>query len=173
MPFVIVCPLSEISAAVSASGATYLVSLVDEETAVVRPDTIPAGNHLFLGINDITEPMDGMVLPEEEHVRALIDFVARWDHTQPMVVHCYAGISRSTAAAFIALCVTRPDRDEREIAGRLRTAASFATPNRRLVALADRLLGRDGRMIAAIAEIGHGELAFEGVPFSLAVEDDG
>jgi predicted protein tyrosine phosphatase len=70
------------------------------------------------------------------------------------------------------VCVARPGRNEREIAARLRTASSFATPNRRLVALADQLLGRDGRMIAAIAEIGRGELAFEGVPFMLAIEDD-
>jgi predicted protein tyrosine phosphatase len=90
-----------------------------------------------------------------------------------MVIHCYAGISRSTAAAFVALCVARPDRDEREIAARLREAASFATPNARLIELADQLLGRDGRMIAAIAEIGRGELAIQGMPFALAIEDSG
>jgi predicted protein tyrosine phosphatase len=172
MPFVLVCPLSEVAATVSTSGASHLISLVDGDTPVARPESIPAENHLFLGINDISEPMDGMVLAGEEHVRALIDFVEGWDRAQPMVVHCYAGISRSTAAAFIALCVARPNRDEREVAARLRAAASFATPNARLIALADGLLGRNGRMIAAIAEIGRGELALEGVPFSLAIEDD-
>jgi predicted protein tyrosine phosphatase len=89
-----------------------------------------------------------------------------------MVVHCYAGISRSTAAAFIALCVARPERDEREIARALRAAASFANPNPRLIALADDLLHRHGRMVQAIAEIGRGELAFEGVPFALGLESD-
>ncbi|MEX0853589.1 MAG: protein-tyrosine phosphatase family protein [Bauldia sp.] len=173
MPFVLVCPLSEVSVSVSASRASHLISLINEDTPVVRPDSITAENHLFLGINDITEPMDGMVLPGEEHVRQLIDFVATWDTDRPMVVHCFAGISRSTAAAFIAVCVTRPQRDERRIAARLRAAASFATPNARLVALADRMLGREGRMVAAVAEIGRGELAIQGVPFALAVEDDG
>ncbi len=172
MSFVLVCPLSEVAASVSSSGATHLISLLDGDTPVMRPRSISAENHLFLGINDISEPMDGMVLADEQHVRALIDFVRKWDGHHPMVIHCYAGISRSTAAAFIALCVARPDRDERDIAARLRTASSFATPNRRLVELADRLLGRDGRMIAAIAEIGRGELAFEGVPFTIAFEDD-
>jgi predicted protein tyrosine phosphatase len=89
-----------------------------------------------------------------------------------MVVHCRAGISRSTAAAFIALCATRPDREERAIARALRAASVYATPNPRLVALADELLGRDGRMIAAIAAIGAGELAFESVPFTLTVGDE-
>jgi predicted protein tyrosine phosphatase len=172
MSFVVVCPLSKVAASVSTSGASHLISLVDDGTPVVRPRSIPAENHLFLAINDISEPMDGMVVADEAHVQALIDFVRAWDGHDPLVVHCYAGISRSTAAAFIALCVARPSRDEREIAARLRTASSFATPNRRLVALADQLLGRDGRMVAAIAEIGRGELAFEGAPFILAIEDE-
>jgi hypothetical protein len=42
-----------------------------------------------------------------------------------------------------------------------------ATPNRRLVALADRRLGREGRMAAAIAAIGRGADCFEGAPFAL------
>jgi predicted protein tyrosine phosphatase len=172
MPLVLVCPLSQVAASVSSSGATHLISLLDRDTPVSRPESIPVKNHLFLEINDISEPMDGMVLADERHVRALIDFVRTWDGLHPMVIHCYAGISRSTAAAFIALCVARPDRRERDIATRLRTASSFATPNRRLVMLADQLLGRDGRMVAAVAEIGRGELAFEGVPFTIAIEDD-
>lgn len=173
MPRVLVCPLSEVATSVVSSGASHLVSLVNDGTPVVRPESIPPENHLHIGINDIIEPMDGMILAADEHVQELIDFVRGWDQAQPMVVHCYAGISRSTAAAFIALCVANPRRDERQIAERLRAAASFATPNARLVALADRLLGRDGRMIAAIVAIGRGELAIEGEPFSLAIEDHG
>ena len=170
MSFVHVCPLSQVSVSVTQTGASHLISLINDDTPVARPVSIPAENHLYLGINDITEPMDGMILADRDHVRELIDFVGSWDRGQPMVVHCYAGISRSTAAAFIALCVARPDRDEHEIAERLRAAASFATPNARLIALADDLLGRNGRMVTAIAAIGRGELAFEGEPFSLAID---
>ena len=110
------------------------------------------------------------MLADDDHVASLIDFVERWDQTRPMVVHCYAGISRSTAAAFIALCVARPERDEREIAQALRQRLAVATPNARLVAIADRLLGREGRMVAAIEEIGRGETAMENVPFMLDLE---
>ncbi len=172
MPFVVVCPLSAVANTVDRSGASHLISVINDETAVPRPATIPPENHLKLGINDITEPMDGMILADEEHVQDLIDFVSAWDRSHALVVHCYAGISRSTAAAFIAMCVARPDHDERAIALRLREASAFAKPNARLVALADRLLGREGRMVAAIEAIGPGELAIEGVPFILAVEDD-
>jgi len=171
MPFVHVCSLARIATTVAEARASHLVSLINDDTAVVRPETIAEENHLFLGINDIIEPQDGMVLPGEEHVRRLIEFADRWDRTQPMVIHCFAGISRSTAAAFVTLCATRPERDERDIARRLRAASAIATPNALLVALADDILDRRGRMIEAIAAIGRGEMAIEGVPFALALEE--
>ncbi|HVZ14000.1 MAG TPA: tyrosine phosphatase family protein [Bauldia sp.] len=170
MPVVYVCPLSQIEATVASTRASHLVTLINDDTLVVRPRAIDEGNHLFLGINDITEAQEGMVLPAEEHVATLIDFVQRWDRQAPIVIHCYAGISRSTAAAFIALCALQPERDEAEIARTLRSASRSATPNPRLVALADDLLERNGRMVEAIAAIGRGEMAVEGVPFALALE---
>ena len=169
MPQVHVCPLSLVSATVSASGASHLITLINDRTPVERPASIALANHLVLGINDITEPMEGMVLPAEEHVRELLDFIGRWDRKRPIVVHCYAGISRSTAAAYITLCSVAPDRDERDIASRLRAAAPTAYPNSLIIALGDRMLGRKGRMVEAIAAIGRGEIAIEGVPFSLAI----
>ena len=78
--------------------------------------------------------------------RELIRFFEEWDRKEPMVVHCYAGISRSTAGAYIAACALNPRRDELAIARALRLASATATPNSRLVALADRVLGRDYRL---------------------------
>jgi predicted protein tyrosine phosphatase len=173
MSFVCVCPLSQIATTVASTKASHLVSLINDGTLVTRPDSIPEENYLFLGMNDINEPQDGLVAPAEEHVRALLDFVDSWDRQRPMVVHCYAGISRSTAGAFIALCAAEPKRDEADIARRLRSASPFATPNPLLVAIADAMLGRGGRMIAAIHEIGQGEMAVESVPFMLALVETG
>lgn len=170
MPFVHVCPLSQVTQTVALSGARHLVSLINDGTPVIRPEAIPERNHLFLGINDIVEPAEGLVAPAEEHVRTLIGFVGTWDRERPIVIHCYAGISRSTAAAFIALCALGPERSEHDIASRLRDASPSATPNPRLVAFADDILGRGGRMSAAIRAIGRGEAAYEGIPFALAVE---
>ena len=84
-----------------------------------------------------------------------------------MVIHCYAGVSRSTAAAFIAACALAPERPEIEIARALRAASPTASPNTRLIEIADRMLGRAGRMVAAVDAIGRGEDCFEGVPFAL------
>ncbi len=171
MPQVLVCPLSLVSATVATSGASHLISLINDQTPVVRPTTIPEENHLFLGINDIIEPAEGMIVPALEHVHDLVAFVGRWDRERPLVVHCFAGISRSTAAAYIALCAVNPERNEEHLAQRLRAASPTATPNSRLVGFGDQILGRNGRMIDAIRSIGRGEMAIEGMPFAIPIRD--
>ena len=123
-------------------------ALIDNGTLVVRPPAIAAENHLFLGIHDIVEPQDGLIAPAEEHVAELLDFVRGWDRSRPMVVHCFAGISRSTASAFIALCAVRPERSESEIARQApqRLALCDAqSPARRLRRPAPRPQGPHGR----------------------------
>jgi predicted protein tyrosine phosphatase len=122
---------------------------------------------LFIGMSDISEPLDGHILPAEQHVQKLIDFAKNWDRNEPLVVHCHAGVSRSTAAAFIITCALAPSRPESEIADTIRRASHTATPNHRMVAIADAMLKRGGRMIAAIEHIGRGSDCYEGVPFVL------
>jgi predicted protein tyrosine phosphatase len=170
MPAIYVCPLSQIAPTVASARASHLVSVINADTIVTRPESILAANHLFLGMNDITEPQEGMIFPGAEHVSRLIDFAESWDRKAPMVVHCFAGISRSSAAAFITLCIARPERDEADIARRFRQASPFVTPNTRLVALADEMLNRNGRMVAAVAAIGRGATAIESIPFGVALE---
>lgn len=170
MPTLHVCPLSRLHETVAATGASHVVTLINDTTAVERPASVPAERHLFLGISDIVEPVEGHVLPAAEHVKELIAFVRRWDRDSPLVIHCWAGISRSTAAAFISACALAPRRPEVEIASALRRASGVATPNRRLVAVADDLLGRRGRMIEAVERIGRGREAMEGEPFMLRLE---
>jgi predicted protein tyrosine phosphatase len=169
MPFIHVCSLARIDAAVEDTGARSMVSLLQSGTAMVRPAAISLDRHLFLSMADIVEPMDGHVLPGETHVTSLIAFARDWDRGAPLLIHCFAGVSRSTAAAFIAACALNPERDEFEIAQAIRVASPTATPNSRLVSVADEILARQGRMNEAIAAIGRGETCTEGIPFSLAI----
>jgi predicted protein tyrosine phosphatase len=162
-----VCSLARLHSTVKATGAQHIVTLLGADDEIDRPAGVPARNHLFLRMHDIAEPLDGHVAPDADHVANLIDFVRGWDQRSPMVVHCWAGISRSTAAAFVSVCALRPRRDERDIARALRAGSATATPNRRIVAFADAMLDRNGRMVAAIEEIGPGRTAAEGVPFRL------
>lgn len=165
-----VCSLSKLEETVASTGAEHLVTLINTEMDVPTPRGIREGRHLFLGFNDIIAPIDGLTPPSEDHVERLLAFVTDWDRTTPLVIHCWAGISRSTAGAYITACALMPSRTEQEIADQLRDIAPSATPNGRLIAMADKLLGRDGRMITAIQSIGRGANAFEGTPFLLPLE---
>lgn len=167
MPTLHVSPLSRLDETVAAVRARHLVTLINVGTTVVRPAGITPERHLFLGMSDISQAHDGHVLAGQEHMARLLAFLRDWDRDAPMVIHCWAGISRSTAAAYIAACALEPERDEEEVAEALRAAAPSATPNARLVALADAALGRRGRMIGAIERIGRGADAFEGTPFAM------
>ena len=169
MPRILVCPLSRVHATVEATGARSLVTLINVKTLVERPPAILPHAHLFLGMSDILAPMEGEVAPGEPHVDELLAFVRRWDRRAPLLIHCYAGVSRSTAAAFVAACALDPARPEREIAAHIRALSPTATPNAMLVRIADEMLGRGGRMSAAVASIGRGVECFEGVPFALPV----
>ena len=162
-----VCSLARLHRTVEETGARHVVTLLRDIDLVVRPNGIAPEHHLILGIDDISVPVEGFTAPAQEHVARLVTFVQEWDRMAPMVVHCYAGISRSTAGAFVAACVLNPGRDELQIAWEIRRASRAAQPNVRIVSLADRLLGRDGRMVRAIETIGSGSGAYEGDPFRL------
>jgi predicted protein tyrosine phosphatase len=165
-----VCSLSRLQATVDETGARHVVSLLGDEARIERPNGVAAENHLWLRLHDIAGPLDGYIAPDEQHVADLFDFVRGWDRRTPLVVHCFAGISRSTAGAYAAVCALSPHRAEDSIAQALRRASPTATPNIRIVSLADRLLGRDGRMIAAVETIGRGAFAAEAAPFRLDLE---
>jgi predicted protein tyrosine phosphatase len=162
-----VCSLARLYATVEETRARHIVTLLRLVDRVQRPNHILEENHLILAVDDITAHQDGYTVPGEEHVARLIQFVRGWDRAAPMVVHCFAGISRSTAAAFTAACVLNPERDEAQIARAIRSASPTAQPNARIVTIADRLLKRDGRMIRAVESIGPGEAATEGNPFRI------
>ena len=165
-----VCSLARLHDTVRETRAHHVVTLIKDISLVRRPATIAPENHLLLDMDDITDHIEGYVAPAEEHVGDLLRFVRSWDRAAPLVVHCYAGISRSTAGAFVTACALNPRRDELTIARALRAASHTATPNIRIVSLADRMLGRDGRMVTAIQSIGPGMAAYATEPFRLDLE---
>jgi predicted protein tyrosine phosphatase len=169
MPTLHVCPLDRLHDTVTATGASHIVTLVSQGTLVERPGAIEAGRHLFIAMSDIVEPLEGHIVPAKQHVEDLLAFVRTWERDRPLVFHCYAGISRSTAAAYVVACALAPERSEAEIAAALRQASPTATPNALFVALADDHLGREGRMVDAIRGIGRGAETFSGEPFTLRI----
>jgi len=165
-----VCSLSKLPETVVSTGAKSVITLINAEMNVPTPVGILPERHLFLAFNDIVTPVKGLIPASERQVEAFLSFVRSWDRQEPLVIHCWAGISRSTAGAYVAACALNPNADEYDLAKILRSRSPSATPNARIVAMGDKILGRDGRMIDAIRGIGRGANAFEGNPFVMPID---
>lgn len=131
---------------------------------------VEPANHLRVHMHDVRESSEGVVTPAVGHVSNIISFLRGHDPGDALLIHCFAGISRSTATAFIAACLYNPRTDENEIARELRAASPTAFPNTRIIALADELLGRKGRMTLAVESMGRGRIAEMAEPFSLPIK---
>ncbi len=165
-----VCSLAALPDTVKATGASHVLTVMANVAQVQRPESVLEANHLRVQMDDITEHMDGFMAPSDSHIEQVLDFVRGWDRNAPLVIHCYAGISRSTASAFAAACMLNPHRDEVSIARQIRAASAIASPNRLIVSLADRALGREGRMLRALDEMGPGSMLVEDRPFRVDLE---
>ena len=100
-------------------------------------------------------------------MRVLIDFLRDWRVQAPLLVHCYAGVSRSTATALIARVVKTNDPYQAAMA--LRQAAPHARPNSLMIELADDILGLDGSLIEAKQAMGEGVITEDNVLVELPV----
>lgn len=167
---IVVSPLSDLPEVGERYRPSAMITMMSNDDPVPRPSSVVEERHLHLVFNDIGEPRDGLVPPNTAHIDALIAAVRAWTGEAPLLLHCWFGVSRSTAAAVIALATLRPNRSEADIARALRAAAPFATPNPLMIVLADRQLGRDGRLSEAVAAIGRGAETSEGTPFTLPVD---
>lgn len=164
---VIVAPLSFVELVARTRRPSHVLTLLDPDHHVPTPQGIAPERHLRIGCHDIVDETHGLQRPDETVVEQVLAFGRSWDAERPVLVHCWAGISRSTASAFVLTCERNPDTPESVIAGELRSRSRWASPNRRIVALADDLLGRGGRMVDAVDAIGRGEPAAESRPFEL------
>jgi predicted protein tyrosine phosphatase len=162
---VVVCALADAPKMARRHAPHGVVSLLSEAQAT--PRLVGEAPWLVLRFHDIAEQREGLAAPNAATVADLLAFGAARGPEETLLIHCWMGISRSPAAAFILACAAEPATPEEEIARALRRAAPAATPNPLLVSLADRHLGRQGRMVAAICGIGRGRDNAWGAPFEL------
>jgi predicted protein tyrosine phosphatase len=144
-----------------------MITLLDPSSMIETPNGLSPETHLKLGLNDVNHAQAGLISPAAAHAAAVLDHAQDWDQSAPLLVHCWAGVSRSTASAFMVACALNPDVSPHTIAHYIRAASPTATPNRLLTAFADDLLGRGGKMVDAIDSIGIGKDCWEGVAFDL------
>ena len=167
MSVLAVTPLSDMEATLRRTGAREMISLAGPGREVLRPEgldrfTVPV-------FHDIAAPRDGHVEPRPEHVAEILRAGRAWNRSRPLVIQCWMGVSRSTAAALL-VAADLEGGDMAALAARLRAAAPFATPNPLLVRLGDDALGLHGALVAAVAKIGRGAEVSQGSPFVLHLE---
>ncbi|MDE2447139.1 MAG: tyrosine protein phosphatase [Alphaproteobacteria bacterium] len=166
---IICCGLSAAQEQITLYSAKSVIGILSPDMQHPTYTGIEKPNHLRLTFNDINDETHGLVAPQAADAVRLVKFIRAWDQKAPLLIHCWAGISRSTASAFTALCVLRPEASEIDLAWELREASPSATPNRMITYEVDKVLGREGRMLKAVEAIGRGANAFEGKPFVLRV----
>src|SRR6202158_2519430 len=134
----------------SAAGVTHVLSILDPDW----PDPpafadFAAHRRLALRFHDIIEPMPDRLLPSRDDVERLLAFGREPGEPAEshLLVHCHAGVSRSTAAAALILAQAYPDRPASEVLDAVAQLRPRAWPNLRILEFGDALLGRNGEII--------------------------
>jgi predicted protein tyrosine phosphatase len=138
----------------SGRGVTHVLSILDPEWP--EPQAFEDFDPHFratLRFHDAIEPDSGVVLPQKSDVDAILAFGRDAGDVRHLLIHCHAGISRSTAAMLMLLAQAHARETEAAIVERLLAIRPQAWPNSRMIAFADELLARDGRLSAAVARI--------------------
>ena len=154
VPFAItVCGIQDLGGHCQA-GVSHVLSILDPGTP--EPEAFGAyGEHerLALRFHDIIDDQPDQIAPSVADVRQLLDFgrdlLTEPARTRHLLVHCYAGVSRSTAAMTLLLAQARPERPAAEALAEVVRIRPIAWPNLRIIELGDALLGRGGELVAA------------------------
>jgi predicted protein tyrosine phosphatase len=152
-PALTICGLDELDGH-QGRGVTHVLSILDPEWP--EPSAFQAFDPHFrtmLRFHDAIEPDPGFLLPQKADVEAILAFGRDAGGAGRVLIHCHAGISRSTAATLMILAQAHPREGEDALAERLIEIRPQAWPNSRMIAFADELLDRQGRLITATGAI--------------------
>ena len=152
MPFqVTICGIEELEGHCAGS-VTHVLSILDpgwpEPESLSRFDI---NRRLRLRFHDVIESQPGWIAPERWDVELMLAFsrdlgMSKGAH---LLIHCHAGVSRSTAAATLVMAQTCPDRPAAEVLQEIARLRPRAWPNLRILELGDEILGRHGEIVKA------------------------
>ncbi|MGY2048473.1 tyrosine phosphatase family protein [Methylobacterium sp. JK268] len=152
-----VCGLEELGDH-SGRGVTHVLSILDPGWP--EPEafgTYDAHHRTTLRFHDIIVPIGDQVLPTREHVAEILafgqDLAAAPGRERHLLIHCHAGISRSTAAMTMLLAQAHPELDAASVVARVHEIREKAWPNARMIAFADEALGREGSLSEAVRRL--------------------
>ena len=133
-------------------GVSHVISILDPQTP--EPEVFaafPTHYRETYRFDDAIAPAAGLTLPEVTHIEAILRFgdALAGDVVEHLLVHCHAGVSRSTATVAILQAQANPGREE-EIFAAIREVRPRSWPNSRMIAIADELLGLEGALSQAM-----------------------
>lgn len=140
-------------------GATHVVTLLHsrERNQLFLPKEFNRENWLFLDMDDVISEK-AEAAPKKEQVERLLSWTNKLPSDAHLVIHCHAGVSRSTAAA-LAVKVQELGVDRlKEAVDWLLEARPQACPNPVITKFADELLGAKGELHAAAEEVANNKL---------------
>lgn len=153
-----ICGIEELPSHGSRS-VSHVLSVIDPDLPEIAAFADYGDHHrTVLRFHDIIDPADGKVMPTREHLESILDFGATLRAAEArgadghLLVHCHMGISRSTAAMLTLMAQATPDLEEEKLFERLRDIRPQAWPNSVMVAYADEMLGRNGRLVAGLRD---------------------
>ena len=146
---IFVCGVHNLEYAINSIKPDSLISVVQESYQPDEKISSKINKHLRISIDDIVDKQLGKVIPTKKNVEILLKFFETMDLNKPTVIHCLAGISRSSACALI-LRRTQTDIPDIELVSKFRSLMPHAHPNKLLIEYADSLLNRKGELIASL-----------------------
>ncbi len=109
--------------------------------APLRMDYSPP-EQLVLRFDDICEPIDDFIEPQEIHIQRALTFADEIGDGS-LLIHCHAGISRSSAIALAIIAKHLGKGKELESVEMLEKINPYACPNKSLVLMTDDILDRN------------------------------
>jgi len=157
-PFLItVCGLEELAGHADRQ-VSHVLSILDPDQP--EPEAFGAyGEHarLELKFHDIIEETPGFQAPQAEHVTKILEFgkdlLRDPENLRHLLVHCHAGISRSTASMSLLLAQAQPDLAASDVLAQVLRIREKAWPNLRILELGEHQLGREGEFSSAVGAI--------------------
>lgn len=154
-PKLTICGVQELDA-LDLPGFSHVISIWDpvwmergNHIEKLRGKLAPEAKTHFTYMHDISTPTDEQVVPTAEKIAAILEFGRSLTEADNLLVHCWAGVSRSTAVAYSLLCSLSQPGEEKKCLSTMRESRPQAMPNELIISLADDILERRGAMARA------------------------
>lgn len=164
LPFrITICGLDELAGHCEAR-VSHVLSILDPAWPVPGVfETYGEHSRLELRFHDVIEERAEVVAPGPADIERLLDF-GRALARQParaahLLVHCHAGVSRSSAAVALLIARAMPEVAGAAVFTEILRIRPQAWPNLRILELGDAALGRGGDLVAEAARVYRRQLA--------------